>query len=260
MSHNIKAGVRSNVRLTRVDRATGRVLGIEKCSNSITNIDKLLDLIDGSATDHLDNANATFQILDSGASEVLLITGQETSYPTTPSGGSVTLKWADETSNTYNPDDIKLFTEATKTTEVAEVLNVAWPDKPASENWYFEWTISITSGDGNFDDAGFNSMLDCIVGGSADHWDGTEGSGNMRIKVYDGTPGSLLFQVAVSSATVRTTTSLKWIFERSSGSGLWARVETINNLGAILLYDDDITNATQNSGDTFTYDITVTFS
>ena len=260
MEYNIRAGVRSNVRLTRVDRATGRVLGIEERSNSITNIDKLLDLIDGSATDHPDTANATLQIRDSGGAEVRLITGLMSGYPTTASGGAVTLKWADETTNTYNPDDIRLYTNAAKTTYVPEVLNVAWANKPSSENWYFEWELSITSGDGNFDNAGFNGMLDCIVGESADHWDGTEGSSNMRIKVYDGTPGSLLFSVPVTSATARTTTSLKWIFERSSGSGLWARVETLNNLGSLVLYDDDITDITQNSGDTFTYEITITFS
>ncbi len=259
MSHNIKAVVRSNVRLTRVDRETGRVIGIEECRNSITDIDKLLDLIDGSATDHLDASNATIQIKDVGGAEVKVITGQMSGFPTTPSAGSVTLKWADETSDTYNPDDIALYTNAAKTTKVAEVLNVAWADKLASENWFFEWDIDISSGDGNFDNAGFDGMLECIVGASTQHFDGNEASNNMAIKVYDGTPGSLLFTQATTSATVRTSTSLKWIFARTSGSGNWERVETHNNAQLNRLYDDDITGQVQNSGDTFTYEFTVTF-
>ena len=256
---NIDVGVLMNVRLTRVDRETGEVVGRHESHNTITSIDKLLDLMDGSATDHPNNANATIRILDSGASEVKKIVGCAATYPTTAAAGLVTWRWEDISADTYNPDDIQFLT-ATAGVKIAEELNVVWPNKPASENWFFEWDITLSSGDGNFDNAGFNGMLQCITGASTQHWDGTEGAANMAIKVYDGTPGTLQFTQAATAATVRTTTSLKWIFVRSTGTATWSRVETHNNAQTNLLYDDDIATEVQGSGDTFTYEFTVTWS
>ena len=261
---HIKGNVQSNVRVTVVDRATGKVKRIHHTRehNTVTNIDKLLDLMDGSATGHLD-ANSDIIIKDDGGSTVASVLSCASGYPTTPASGSVTWKWEDISTDTYNPDDVYLQTSGG--TVVAEALAVGWADKTASENWFFEWDLSISSGDSNFDDAGFNGMLDCVVNRSTpggQHWDGTEagGSTNMHIKVYDGTPGSLEFSLATTADTVRTTTSLKWIFVKSPVSATWGRVEVRNEAQGNLLYDDDITNDTQTTSDTFTYEFTVTFA
>lgn len=253
----IHAGVKNNVRLTRVCRATGRVLGTDECHNAIVDIGKLVDLMDGAAADHLD-AGADFRIKDSLGTTIKTIPAQQAGYPTTPAGGSVTLRWADETADTYNPDDVELLTNLG--VKVAEVLNVAWPDKPVTENWYFEWDISISSGDTAFDTAGFNGLLECIVGASSQHWDGPGGANNMAIKVYDGTPGTLQFTQVATGHVQPSAGSIKWTFQRSTGTATWGRVEVHNNAQGNRLYDDDIANEVQNTGDIFTYEFTVTFS
>ncbi len=247
-----RLGFTGNVHLRVQDRETGEETRRESQKNSITNIALFVDLIQGTSSDHLSSAS-NLRIKDSGGSTVKLI-GSTASGPAAASGAQITMSFEDLSSDTYNPDDIEL--ESSGSVKVAEVLNVAWSDKASSENWFVDWDISLSGGV----TAGMNGMLDCITGVSSQHWDGTEASNNTQIQVYDGNPGSLEFsQAATAAVTQPTSTSLLFTFART-GAFTWGRIVFRNAAQGVDLDNWDLADQVAGADDTFTYELTVTFS
>ena len=252
--HTYSGKFRSGLGVRVVDRETGKELRRHYKKNTVTGVATLVDLINGTSSDHL-ASGADLRIQDSGGGLIKTIGSQRSGYPTAASGALITLGWEDLTTDAYNPDDIYMRTPGGTT--IAETLNVAWSNKVATENWFFDWDLSL-SGTG-FDNAGLNGMLDAITGGT--HFDGTEGAATMRIQVYDGSPGSLeVTQVINNASTQPTSTQLRFTFTVGSGTAYtWARVELQWN-PSTLVYDDDIANQNQGVSDSFEYEITISFS
>jgi hypothetical protein len=248
------------VTLTRVarNRPGFKIIDTITNRNAITNVAHLVDLINGTSGNHV-NSSSNMRIKDSIGTTVKLMTSMDTGYPQEASAGNKLFVggWADETADTYNPDDCEY--EDSTGTKIAESLNVSWPNKPADENWYFEWEISLSEGvDADWNDAGLDLMLHLITGNSAYHF----AFNNWEIDVYDGEPGTFDKMVPVQSTSQPTSTSLKGTFFSSGGAAVWSWVKHINNRGGsdLLIYDDQLSNKTQGADDEVTYTATISYS
>lgn len=254
-------GFQADLTVTRVCRETGEVLGTMEAKNAITaaGITRFIDLIVNDSSSHVD-AGADLKIYNEANALQKTLTGLATGYPQAASGGSTTLRWADETVDTYEVDDFEILA-ADGTTIVATITNSNFGTKPTTENWLYDWTLSV-SGSAEWTTAGLNQMLDLITGEQTVHWEANTGAGTLAIDVNNtDTPGNGTHDGVLATVETPAATTLEYEFP-SSPPGVaktWAHVRVMHN-AVTSIWEDDIANQTQGANDTFTYVWTITFA
>jgi len=256
-------GLVDNVKLTRVSKKSQLVVGVHTVHNTVSSVSLLVDLIDGTSSDHL-ASGSDFVIKNSGGTPVKTITSMDGGYPVAATAGTQTVTggWADETADTYDPHTAEWKSPAGTVVLTASVTS--WPNKPASENWYFEWDLAISEGgDGNFHENGLDHLINLVIGNQTEHFDAND----WRIEVWDGDPDiSGVKQGTLSGATHSqpTSSSIRNVWTRAAGGGTWSwnwvRSIILDGAGQSTFYDDDITNVTQTSDVSAQYTFTLSFS
>lgn len=249
----INAAFEGRLKVRRFCRETGRFLGEHEERNTITSVAKLVDLIDGTASDHVDTG-ADLEIRNESDTLVRTLTTANT-IPSA-SGLSVTIEWEDNTTQTYVADDFKIKTNGG--TEVAEVLNKNFGTKPTTENWHYLWTLSI-SGSG-LQTAGGNLILDLITGNSSSHLN----QSNTRFEVWDNDTGGAQVSgspFAMTTQSQPASNQLRYVCDVLGGtSRTWQRVVLRNHAVSVQIWEDTSPAYTQGSDTDITYTLTLTLS
>ena len=327
MDINIDVGVTGEVTLLREDREYAKIQHDKTITvpNGVTGQAHLIDLLWGNSDNqHLDyngsSSNAkqsTMKLYSDGSSYSTLVKTLplDTGYPhgpgptgssplwtgSNPGTNSVKFQFADISVDNYNVNNgggkfMSGYVDGTSTAvEVAEVTG-DWDDKPNTENWYWQWTLSFTDNTDTFKTLGMNALWDLILNRQvSNHNIGNTHmtQGNMGIYVFksseltladDGydadtitttnnTPQKAI--TTTSEAPTDTGASLKWKWESTSGAAGWEQVYIINlaQLDAYTgsttfddaatgyaLYRDSFALRNQGASDTFTYTFTLTLS
>lgn len=186
--------IRTHWAIVREDRETGEEVGRRELGyNTIpTNgLELILDLMQGASSAHLTQTDAIIEIATSSGTENMTGSSCVSGYPDHGVQGQVVFRWEDISADTYTIDTIRMRQGSDAGTIISEKTSGFFgdsdPDKPPSENWFYELTITITDGgEANFQDEGLDRILEMMTGNESGHYDGSTSGLILRVEDSNG--------------------------------------------------------------------------
>lgn len=209
--------------IERTERATGRALGTERFTNTITaaGLDEILELITGLSANHFSQANMDLVVEDSGNTSQFSQNGADSiSHLASGTSGTITWEWADETTNTYTVDEV-IVSVGGLTFSNASPSYAGGNAKPANENWTYRYQLTLTV-PVDMENA-MDDILDLVIGASNDHMN--QAASALRV---DGTTGGTApVYVGADSAVTVSSGTATWVWTVPAGTmtGTWNYVE-----------------------------------
>lgn len=241
--------VEGRYRVTRYDRETGKRLGSTGWrKNTIQAAGKqlLLDLWIGDSAAHYTNASAELKLYNSSDALQATFTGADTGYPDHGTSGQVTWQWSDISTDQYAADRV---TFSNGTTVFSDVGTTGWGSKPDTENWIYEYQLSITTSDSNLSLAdssaeGLDHILHCMTGDSADHFN----QASAAIQVESDQSGTVLGTDTGGCdsgypSRSGTTVTFQWTVAAGVLTGTWELVIVYGNFATDVTLRDEGTPA-----------------
>lgn len=209
----------------------GTPLGTMEAENAIQTAgrDHLLDLMVGQGGgNHADNANSQLEVEDSNGdpvSSTFPISSTDAGFPDHPSQLQARWQWSDETADEYTVDTVRLriLGENVVFSERSDPFQDN--QKPSTENWTYEYTITISGDTADVQDAGLEAILQIFTGEEDDEFD----QNGTRLEVFDS--GVSLGGQTPDSEPSRSgaTTTWEWTVDEGDLTGSWDTVEVQSN-------------------------------
>lgn len=206
-------------KIHRRDRETGRELPPIEGPNAVLAAGKqvFLDIMGGIGGTVFDQTNTDLRIYVSGPTLQKTLDCDSVTHGADDSG-TVTFVFSDNTTDTYTVSRLDIYNSSSGVTFSQTSPAFAGGNaKPASENWIYEYTITITqNGDSDLDMDGLDHALRMFTGdrspGSYSGWDEA-----CRIQVQN-SGRTLTETVTVDAIPSRSGETLTWVFTSPAGS------------------------------------------
>lgn len=237
MIERIPLILRGQWRVTRVSRETGEVLSTHEGPNTIqtAGLNRVLDCMIGDSSLHLDQANADLVIRNSSDTVVKTITGADSGYPDHSTQGEVVFQWSDISTEQYEADDLLVKRDHGGSDDLTfSVSDQNLGNKPDSENWIYEYTLSIgNGGDTDLKDAGLDHILHLFTGDSSDHFN----NGTTQLELFNSSDSSVGTVACDDGFPSRSSQTVTWEFTSPAGEDSvdWDDVEVQMALGPVVL-------------------------
>lgn len=237
VSLSLEANLKVEFTILKYDRDTNTLVGREDFTNAVSTAGKqlFLDVMRGASTSRLDTANSALHITGTGTPLPKTFTGCDSGFPQSPGDRQQRWQWSDISIDEYTVSTVEVrrgalvFSSASPTFSGGNV-------KPASQNWIYQYTLTI-SGGGQFQEPvtfgaganypGLHEMLRALTANIAS-W------ATLNLNAYTTDGYANLHATVVLGGDTRTAETVKWTGSAGSGSGTggpWQWILIENQLG-----------------------------
>lgn len=168
-----------------VDRASGALVDVSPWQNTIqaAGIERVLDLCLGDSSDHFNQSTELRLYSDAGSTLARPAMTCDSGYPSAPSPSKMVWRWSDISVDTYTVQQARVVSPGGV---VFSIANPGWGSKPNTQNWIYEYELTLTAAQECIQSEGLEAILLLMTNQSTAHWGS---AARLEIVQYDDPAG-----------------------------------------------------------------------